>query len=80
MSWAEWLMVFLGLKLVLAVAATLWSMERGKDRRANVCAVIALIYLAFFFLAQNRAESEHELKHAAEHHAVEERVKSIQDF
>jgi type VI protein secretion system component VasK len=80
LTWMEWLMVFLAFKLMVAVAATLWSLERGKDRRANVCLAIALVYLAFFAWAQTRAESEHELKHAAEHRVVQEQVKSLQDF
>jgi thiol:disulfide interchange protein len=80
LAWTEWLMVFLAIKLMVAVAATLWNMERGNDRRANVCAVIAIIYLVFFALAQNKATNEYEFKHAAEHRAVQEQVESVRDF
>jgi len=80
MSWTEWLMVFLGFKLVVAVAAVLWNLERRNDRAATICTVIAVVYFVFFAFAQNKAGKEHEFKHAAEHRAVQEQVKSIQDF
>lgn len=80
MGWTEWLMIFLGLKLMVAVAATLWSMSRGKDRRATVCAAITLVYLALFAWAQTRAESEHELRHTAEHRAAQEQVGDVRRF
>lgn len=80
MSWTEWFVVILGLKLMTAVAAALWSMDRGKDRRATVCLAVAIFYLACFALAQNRAEGEHELKHAAEHRAVQEQIETVREF
>lgn len=80
MSWTEWLMILFGLKLIVALVAALWSLERGKNRHATVCLVAVFVYLAFFIMAKNKAESEYELQHAIEHQAVQEQMESIREL
>lgn len=73
-------MIILAVLLTVAVAATLWNMEYNNDGTANVAITVTVVIFIFFVWAQTRAESEHELKHAAEHHIVQEQIKSLQDF
>lgn len=83
LSGAEWLMILLAIMLMVAVAATLRNLSRRNGRNdagAIACAVVAIFILALFGWAQNKAESEQELKHAAEHRAVQEQVESVQHF